>query len=697
MNRNHLISYSILLIYILLLVLYHSFGYIGHYGYDDLHYANLSVDLLNGSLDWEDHYSYRFPVILLTASFYALFGISDLSSSLPALLITSSILVIVFCILKNESRKTLILGLSLTLFSNWFIFYSDKLMPDIYVAFSVISALAIIHKYKYRSNRKGTFLYSVILSLAVLFGFMAKGTIVLIVPLLLYLLLVDIFLKRDLKFWMYTIISGITLLVLYFLFIGLLTGDVLKRFETIANNSYLNLCSYDKQSLKILLERISFGFFKMTVYQGLLTGFIFSIVVLLRKGSAGFFKMNDSFSYFLISSIILLLSSNFMTISMTSYSPMCIDPRHYLFLVPVASISASYIIVRFLEDGKYGLNIVVLLAVVSLVSVFIDGSVFWRLYLPLFLLFLTWLLVKPGIRFQLAFTIIVSIILALLPLKMIPYAQKIKYSEQREIAQAHILDIEDECLVITNDAQKRLLRYYKGFAEDPNLSFVNFGEFKYDSSDFRMRILMLNWYTRYLSNLDDNDLPYYARNISGANKLIYKNEELSIRIYEMLDFKIPLNTGKVLVSSLNDFEKGMPYWSQTEDALSSDIKYAGDKSNQVSGFSSTFVYPVDSLQISESHNLLINCSLFCYFEDDTKAKIIISLENDSGAYVWEGKGINKFINAYSNWWPVEHEVEISKADLKDGSNIMIYVLNEDKKTAYIDNFEVSIQEITPAP
>ena len=94
MNKNRLASPSILLIYIIIVGLYHFFGYTGHFGFDDLHYAELASKLLNGNINFEDHYAYRFPVILSTSLFYGLFGISDFSSSMPALLITFTILII---------------------------------------------------------------------------------------------------------------------------------------------------------------------------------------------------------------------------------------------------------------------------------------------------------------------------------------------------------------------------------------------------------------------------------------------------------------------------------------------------------------------------------------------------------------------------------------------------------------------------
>ena len=208
MNPKRVREYVILLIFIFLLVLYHLFGYSGHFGFDDIHYAELANGLLHGSIDFGDHYAYRFPVLLFTALFYLIFGISDLSSSLPAMLITISILIIVFYLLREQGSGVLLIGLFLTTFSNWFLFYSDKLMPDIYVALSVIWALAIIHRYKFNSGRSNTALHAFLFAFALLFGFMSKGTIVLMAPLLVFLILSDLVQKRELRFWIYSLISG---------------------------------------------------------------------------------------------------------------------------------------------------------------------------------------------------------------------------------------------------------------------------------------------------------------------------------------------------------------------------------------------------------------------------------------------------------------------------------------------------------
>jgi len=122
-------------------------------------------------------------------------------------------------------------------------------MPDIYVTFFVLLALFVVYKYKYK-GKKHLFLYAFLFAFFLLMGFMSKGSIVLIIPLLAFLFISDVILKRDIKFWIYSVLFSVLIFVLYFFVMWLLTGDVFKRFEAIATNSYINPCSYDKQPNK---------------------------------------------------------------------------------------------------------------------------------------------------------------------------------------------------------------------------------------------------------------------------------------------------------------------------------------------------------------------------------------------------------------------------------------------------------------
>ena len=683
-------AYSILLIFFAVVVLYHLFGYTGHFGYDDLHYARLASGLLHGQFDPKDHFAYRFPVVLFTAFFYLILGVSDLASSLPAMLVTVLVLVLVFRILRPHGPRTLWIGLSLTLLSNWFLFYSDKLMPDIYVALAVLWSLAVIHRYKYGPGQKKAFRDAFLFALALLFGFMSKGTIVLMIPLLVFLLVTDLIRRRDLKFWGFSLASGIFLLAVYLFAIRALTGSLMSRFEVIADNSYLNLCSYDQQSLRILLKRIFTGFFGLSVYQSLATGFIFIFAALFQRGSLKRFRLDDSFSFFLVSAVILFLSSSFMTISVHSYSPMCLDPRHYLFLVPVAAIPASRIISDFLESGQSGLRILGVLSFAAILSLFLPGRTFWILYLPLLVLFALYYFAGKPPRHQPLFLLLFTLVLLLVPLDMVRYAQQVKYRKQRDMVVEQVLQKNKDCIVITDEVQSRLLAYYSHFSVDQSRRFLSFDEFEADPAVDGRKLLLLNWYTRYLSGMEESDLPYFVRNISLLNPVVYRSTKPDLAIYRLEDYLYPDLSGIPLLSSFNDFEAAVPHWNFKEQDLSTRIRFQGAASNRVSGYSSTFEYPLDSLFITSPQDLFIQIELYCYAEDQTGANLVVSLENDAGIYFWKALGVNRFLKAYSNWWPASFGVDISHMDLKNQARLKVYLWNTDKPDVYIDNFSIKI-------
>ena len=657
-------KYSILFLFLLLLALFHKFGYIGHYGYDDMQYAKMAHDFLQGTVDYDDHFAYRAPPVLLTALSYAIFGISDFASSIPPLITSALILIILFFIVKNKDWKTIIIALSLTTCSTWFIFWSDKLSSDIYITFFAFAALAILYKYKYNSVKKPVFLYAFLFTTSLFLGFLAKEVIILMLPLLLYVFIWDILHKQDRKFWIYSILCGIILLIGYFVIICLLTGSFLNRFEAIVNNSYLNLCSYDQQSLKILLKRIAWDFLDMCVYQNIIIGFVFVLAFIFKKKALGYFKLKDSFSFFFVSSVILILSSNFMSISFTSYSPMCIDPRHYLFLIPIVSIPASEIITRFLKEKKQGVPTIIILLGVSIIAFFSQNDIFSKLYLPLTLLFLIYMFLKTKHIFQILFTAIFVIILFLQPVNWIKYAQTVQYGKQKEHVFEQIINKNEACYVITNEVQKRLGEYYTGFNPSSPITFITYDEFKENPQTNKKNILLNNRYTLSLSGWNEDDLPYYVKNAASSNKLLFEDQKLTISLYELTDLSLLDLTEYTVFHTINDFENPVQYWN-TDSPVSENVKYEGKKSNQLIEYSAAFEFPLDSLYLDPNDKLLINCNAYCYFEGATNSKIVISVENENDTYIWRGFGVGKYIRAYSNWWLTKCETELNISEIKN--------------------------------
>ncbi|GAB4312502.1 MAG: hypothetical protein Kow00127_03070 [Bacteroidales bacterium] len=160
------------------------------------------------------------------------------------------------------------------------------------------------------------------------------------------------------------------------------------RFDAITANSYINPCSYDRLPFETVMRRISYEFFSLLVNHGLATGLVFILAFIFSTKSAGWFQLRTSCDLLILSAVILLLSANFMTVSWRSWSPMCLDPRHYLFLVPVASVPAARIIRAMFENRTTGISVLLVLLPVTVISAVIPGESYTTPYLPLLILFL---------------------------------------------------------------------------------------------------------------------------------------------------------------------------------------------------------------------------------------------------------------------------------------------------------------------
>jgi hypothetical protein len=520
---------------------------------------------------------------------------------------------------------------------------------------------------------------------------MSKETIALALPLFIYYVATDLLQQKHIRFWIYSALGGFIVLAIYFLVVWALTGDVLKRFDAIAGNSYLNLCSYDQQPLEFLVQRITSGFFTLLVREGMATSFILIIAHLVRRRSLRFLSMDDSFSFWATSALILLLSSNFMSISLTSYSPMCLDPRHYLFLIPVAAIPAAMAFRDFITHRPYALSALLFMTLTAAIAYNLPEKSFWQLYAPLALLFLLMWLTGAKPSFQHPYLALFVLLLSIQPLYTANYARRINYPRQREVFMEQVLNKPDSAIVITDDIQKRLGQYYAAFSSNSRHTLLNFEEFKYDSTDRRKKILFLNGHTRFMANIaDDQKLPLYAQNMSASNPLLYQDTALNIAIYDMRRFTIPEQNGKRLLYSINDFEQAAPYWSQEGHPTSAEVKYQGAYAGQASEFSTTFSYPADSLRLSGFSHFLIRCSAFVNHAKATPAQLVISIEDNTGAYIWKGAAVNPSIRAFSNWWPITHELSLPQSDIKENATLKVYFWNPDKQKAYIDNFWVEV-------
>jgi hypothetical protein len=325
---------------IALLIINHSYFFYGYFGYDDMHYSKLSSWILDGRMDYSDHYSYRWTILGFTALSYAILGVTDFSTALPSLLISATILLTFYYRYLDDSFS-LMIALLLFFSVKWLVFYTDKLMPDIYVSCFLFVAWCI---YQSRNKNYSIRLQGILFAFSLFLAFLSKGTVIIIVPLLIFYFYSDLR-KSDRVIWRWSLLTGGVLLIIYFATIYLMTGDIFARFSAIKSNEYFNSCSYNLMPVSQTWDRITHEFVQFVWRENLLVFLLIPIVSLIYAHINRFEEDRiRTINYYFWTIVILFLSMNFMTISMSSYNPGCLDVRHYLFMFPIMSASCVSIL-----------------------------------------------------------------------------------------------------------------------------------------------------------------------------------------------------------------------------------------------------------------------------------------------------------------------------------------------------------------
>ena len=673
-------------------VCFRLFGYTGHFGYDDMQYAEIAADALHGEVDYDDHFCYRSTLVWSTMLSYRLFGVNDFASSLPAMLMTVLMLVVIYLLLRKHGLWPTAIGLVLAVSSHWFLFYSNKLMPDIYVAFFTMLAAYIYYRYRYVSDGHTTAIHAAVFALSLMLAFMSKGTVVLLIPWLLYLFINDCWHRRKPLFWLYGIGFGAVFMAVYLVGTKMLTGEFLYRFKAIAQNSYLNRCSYDQQPLGVLLRRLFFDFFNMTILNGLAVPLVIVAASFVSRGWRRMFAMSDGRSYFCVSALVLLLSANLMTISGKAYIPMCVDPRHYLFLIPVSATAAALL----LSDGKLTRRqvcaVAVLMGLLTVYSYFGNRDFCLNIYLPMTFVAIVsaalWNTRFP--RWGMACALLVAALIW--PVRCMA-DQSYHYSERRDALMANVVHNDALGLVLSDAVGSRLMRYYDGFAA--NGRYVAFDEV----ADTVVRAqsgsvgLVLDSYSMAMSSLSADDLPDYAKVVSATQRPLF--EGYGARVYVVDSLVSATHIFDTLCYSINCFDGDIPEYWNGDSRASEKTSCSGAYSQEVRRYSSTFAYALDSLHLSGYDTLLVCVQANCNCMGPTDCAVVVTVESVDSTYFWNSWGIDGRVRAYSHWFQFDCTQELHLGELPSDAVLKVYFYKHDRAKVYIDDFEVSLCRKTP--
>ena len=544
------------------LVVYHVYGYFGHYGFDDMDYAYYAAQWANGNvLLNNDMFAYRWAIIVPTAISYALFGINDTASSIYPLAITLATGCLLLYVASQFGKLAMFFTTIVWALNHWTLFYADKIMPDIIQAFGILAAFVIYCQYRFSNSpdaktpapdkpqRKLNLLwYQLGFAFALFFAFLAKETVFVITPFLLYLLVVDGFAgnKHMRHFWLGSILAGSVILLTYLLLIGSLTGNWLMRFDAIAQNMYYNP-NYT-ENLQPLMQRITYGLILLFIQQGMAISMGLALPLVWPQCKLYLMlKMPTQQSFWAIVFVGLFMSAYFTTTSFTNYMPMRTDPRHYLFLIPVAAISAGQVLAIWAKHNKYTLYLT-LFAAVCFVSSLLSANK-WAslyLYLRLFLIFVFTLILFETKRKIANQQILLSIAFfaatIIYPASYMLYANNNGYAHQKQFIWNYFKNKPYKITVVTNKVQRNLANYYYGFNtqayQHQYLSFDEATKAQFSPSD--SVYVINNWHTQSLSGLNWERLPQYIKNSPPSLVKLYEDPQ-TIVIWKVTDPSILQN------------------------------------------------------------------------------------------------------------------------------------------------------------
>lgn len=657
-------------IFSLVPLLYHFWAYQGHYGFDDMRYAEIAYHISIGIPDVGHNFFYRFFLVGLTALSYKLFGISDFTSGLAAMLVTVGTLWLMYPILRKQRPIVALLAYALFTFSGSVIFFSDKLSADPFITFAfMLAALALYLQFVSEPTRpvRNAFL----LALAVLLGVCTKETVLFMAPWLGILFLWYVLKSRRFgRFWLLAIGWGVLFGALYVGIVAWLTGDLYIRFQAAMDGRYLSFCSYDQQPLSVVMERVTIGLPTMMVQNGMVLPVILAAVLgaieLFRR------KAKSSEVFFCIQVLLLLLVANFLTVSPSGYSPLCLDPRHYLFLIPLAALGVAPVIYRItngIRDSQYWL-LVLLLSFAAAFAWYKGFESFRTVSIPL----LVWLLlagVLPrNMRWRQA--VLVGAFIVAYGYQMASYtlyARSVQFPAQRAFLQKEVLNRGVPMLVYTDRVQLRLGRYYQGFREDAPVMFREFPEMESaQPTSHNSKWILYNGYTAWLAGLAWEKVPALVKYALAHHKPVAEVPGVALFDIKAFPTLAPLDTlefwpcgqgGECHISpdqSTNSLTVGLGEWADTSDSTA------------------LIVLDVD-FQLKTEHAM--------------EPELHFTLMRNGNRQHHVAFPLFSFVKAYGNWSSVQVQQYYLTDEIEPGDSVNVRFLNPGGGAFTVQEVEVS--------
>lgn len=308
--------------------------------WDDYTYVNFAQQINDGTFQiTNNHFTSRVGLLYPVAWLTDLLGINQFSITVFPLLCALGLLNLFFWIGERYGHWIGLLAGFMLLVDYHTITFMTHLFPELPVALSIFGALFC---YDFVNRREGDYrILALLMSLLIFAAFIIKTSMFIVGPLFAFLVINDFRRHRNKGFWY----ISISLLVFFFLIHGFwykeMFGDFFYRFNNISDNHQATVKTFfDKESTEII-KRLTYlpflGFIRGGFFIPL--GFALPALLTLKKKD---WNLDKPEKLWPIASILIIASWWFISTNWKYYSPMPVETRHIMFVIPVMLMAGAY-------------------------------------------------------------------------------------------------------------------------------------------------------------------------------------------------------------------------------------------------------------------------------------------------------------------------------------------------------------------
>ncbi|MFC5270601.1 ArnT family glycosyltransferase [Adhaeribacter terreus] len=466
-------------------LLYFFFAHEGSYFNDDWAYSRYAHEVLTGDFEFEDMpFSHRFFAYLPVSVLYATIGVSPYITTVWPMLCTAGTLVLIYYLLRKNYPGVAMWAVILLGFNFHTLFLSNYLYPDNIVMLVGLGILGVLYRFrKVRQNAVGFALAFAVLNFLAM---LTKETIIYILPFYLYVFVLDLVRKENLKFWVWSAVFGSILLAFYFAAYEIFTGHWLNRFlmtSEIVNEfkpGYLN------NKTAYYFNRLTFEPIQFFIVSGIIVPIIFAFSapgVTLRN----LLKLENTRSYWLLVTILILLAFWFGSTSYTHYKPMVLVPRMITVLMPPLCISAGFALANNFYKPRFQL----LVGVLFIAAAIISRSNMAAIYVPIGLFFL-FVRFVPKFAIPVLGLLAIMFSLAIRPLHFMVKPTVTDYFVTQKLMTERLNHKSGRYQVFTNEYLAQQHASFYGYKPNPHYEYLNYNRTQHVSATADTAFLLMN-------------------------------------------------------------------------------------------------------------------------------------------------------------------------------------------------------------